>query len=177
MFALAALLVVLAAVGLMLAYGARRGAGGEARDLLTLIAEQAEAVRLEVRTSDPAVASEFILNEFGWPLDVPPLRSARLVGVGVHALSPEIELPVMRYVTAENTPLTVFAYDYAFLDAAEAQVRLASPLYAHLADAEAMDVRRVEGHYLVVWRRRAAIYTAVTASEPTALVEEVRSRK
>jgi hypothetical protein len=55
-------------------------------------------------------------------------------------------------------------------------VRLAPAVYAHLADTEMLDVRRQDDHYLVIWRRRAAIYTAVTADSHAAraLQEEVR---
>jgi hypothetical protein len=145
-------------------------------DLLAVAAERSAAAQVALATGDPTVAHEFILDQFGWPLEVPPLTSATLTGVGVDPLAEGVELPFLRYRTPEGGDVTVYAFDYAFLDAAARQVTLAPAVYAHLADPVALDVRRQDGRYLVVWRRRAAIYAAVTADEDAgrALADEVR---
>ncbi|HYG66491.1 MAG TPA: hypothetical protein VD838_02495, partial [Anaeromyxobacteraceae bacterium] len=147
----------------------------DAQDLLTLAAAHASDVRLDVATSDLDAAEEFVIGEFGWPIRVPVLPEARLEGVGVARLAEGVEVPVFRY-QAGGEPLVVYAYDYAFLDAAMDRLTLAAPVYARLADDPSVDVRRVGDAYLVLWRRRAAIYTAVTYDDPAPLVEYLQRR-
>lgn len=150
---------------------------GSVPDLLTLAADRAGQAPLTVPTREPEQAADYIFEQFGWPLEVPALQAARLEGVGIDPLAEGVELPVLHYRTPANERVTVYAFDYAFLDAAERQVQLAPAVYAHLADPEALDVRRQHSRYLVVWRRRAAIYAAVTPSNDAAqaISEEVRT--
>jgi hypothetical protein len=170
--------VGLVAAGLVATYLAVRPEPdpGEVPDLLTTAAAHASAVRVEVATSDLDVAEDFILGEFGWPIRVPVLPEARLSGVGVEALAEGVEVPVLTYETDAGAPIVVYAFDYAFLDAAADRLRLADPVYARLADDPPVDVRRVGEAYLVLWRRRAAIYTAVTSSDPGPLVAYLERR-
>ena len=114
--------VALVAAGLLVTYALVRPEATPAnvQDLLTLAAEHAGAVTLDVTTSDLDEAQQFIVGEFGWPIRVPVLPDARLAG----------DPPV--------------------------------------------DVRRVDDRYLVLWRRRATIYTAVTPDDPGPLVEYLK---
>ncbi|MDX1418918.1 MAG: hypothetical protein R3181_03030 [Rubricoccaceae bacterium] len=171
--------VALLAAGLLVAYALVRPDPVESSvpDLLTLVAAHTGTARLDVQTSDLDEAEAFIIGEFGWPIRVPVFPDARLEGVGVAALSEGVEVPVLRYRTDDaGAPIVVYAYDYAFLDAASDRLRLAPPVYARLADDPPVDVRRVGDQYLVLWRRRAAIYTAVTDDDPGALAEYLRRR-
>ncbi len=147
---------------------------GATPDLLTLVASHADAVELEMPTDDLDIAQEYILSEFGWPVRVPVLPGARLLGVGVDEIADGIELPVLQYQPEEGGPITVYLYDYAFLDAAEGRLRLAPAVYSRLAEDAPVDVRRVGETSLVLWRRRAAIYTAVMRGDPAPLVEYLR---
>jgi hypothetical protein len=168
---------VVAVIALIITFAfMRRRAGDDSPDLLALAAARASQASVAIGTSDVESAHQFILDQFGWPLDVPELESAQLVGVGVDPLVAGVELPFLRYRTPEGVPLTVYAFDYAFLDAASRQVTLAPAVYAQLSSAPAMDMRRQEDRYVVVWRRRAAIYAAVTddADAAGALSDEVR---
>jgi hypothetical protein len=174
-----ALALALVGVGLLATYFFLRpggGAGEAPPDLLELAALHAEEVELLERTDDLDLAQAFIYEEFGWPVRVPVLPGTRLLGVGIEELTDGVEVPVLQYQPDEGSPVTVFLFDYAFLDAAAGHVQLAPPIYARLAEDEPVDVRRVEDAYLVLWRRRAAIYTAVTTDEPGALVEYLRGR-
>jgi len=170
--------VVLGVVALVVTFAyLRDDSTGSVPDLLTLAADRAGQAPLTVPTREPEQAADYIFEQFGWPLEVPDLQAARLEGVGIDPLAEGVELPVLHYRTPANERVTVYAFDYAFLDAAERQVQLAPAVYAHLADPEALDVRRQHSRYLVVWRRRAAIYAAVTPSNDAAqaISEEVRT--
>ena len=150
------------------------GNGGDSQDLLTLAASNAPTVRLEVLTEDLDEAEDYILGEFGWPIRVPVLAGSRLVGVGVDEIAEGVELPVLQYATGESEPITVYVFDYAFLDAAAGRLSLAPAVYARLAEDEGVDVRRVEGSYIILWRRRAVIYTAVMLEDPSPIAEGLR---
>jgi hypothetical protein len=173
-----ALAAVIAVIALVLTFAyMRRRAGEQTPDLLALAATRAGAASVAIGTDDPGRAHQFILDQFGWPLDVPELESASLVGVGVDPLVAGVELPFLRYRTEEGVVVTVYAFDYAFLDAASRQVQLAPAVYARLSTVPALDVRRQDERYVIVWRRRAAIYAAVTNDADAAglLTDEVRS--
>jgi hypothetical protein len=152
------------------------GTDGGTPDLLALAAAHADVIELDERTDDLDLAQEYIYQEFGWPVRVPVLPDARLVGVGIAELAEGVEVPVLQYQPEEGDLISVYVYDYAFLDDAQGFVSLASPVYARLAEDDPVDVRRVGEAYLVLWRRRAAIYTAVLTDDPGPLVEYLRRR-
>ncbi|HYE95483.1 MAG TPA: hypothetical protein VD962_04700 [Rubricoccaceae bacterium] len=158
--------IVLLLVGAALAFYFFRPVPPADNDLLALAAEQAAGVRLAVETPDPAEAETFIVGEFGWPITVPELNGATLEGAGIAEIVSDVQMPVLRYRAANGAPITVYVYDYALLDAAGEALALPPAVYTRLADDEARDVRRLDDYYLVSWRRRAAIYTAVTTAEP-----------
>lgn len=170
--------VAIVLVGLLVTYLLLRpGAGeGTALDLLTVVAAHADAATIDVTTSDLDEAEEYIIGEFGWPIRVPVLPEARLVGAGIDVLAEGVEVPVLRYARDDGSAITVYVYDYAFLDAASGVLTLSQPVYARLAEEPPVDVRRVGEAYLILWRRRAAIYTAVTYDDPAPLVEYLRRR-
>ncbi len=168
------LIVVAALLVTYLIVRASGGNGGDSPDLLTLAASNAPTVRLEVLTDDLDEAEEYILGEFGWPIRVPILAGSRLVGVGVDEIVEGVELPVLQYATSESEPITVYVFDYAFLDAAAGRLSLAPAVFSRLAEDDGVDVRRVEGSYIILWRRRAVIYTAVTLEDPTPIAEGLR---
>ena len=168
------LIVVAALLVTYLIVRASGGNGGDSPDLLTLAASNAPTVRLEVLTDDLDEAEEYILGEFGWPIRVPILAGSRLVGVGVDEIVEGVELPVLQYATSESEPITVYVFDYAFLDAAAGRISLTPAVYARLAEDDGVDVRRVEGSYIILWRRRAVIYTAVMLEDPSPIAEGLR---
>jgi len=173
-----ALVAVVAVIALVITFAfMSRRAGEQTPDLLALVATRASDTRVSIGTGDPERAHQFILDQFGWPLDVPALSSASLVGVGVDPLVAGVELPFLRYRDDDGSRISVYAFDYAFLDAAARQVRLAPAVFARLSAVPAVDVRRQDERYVVVWRRRAAIYAAVTddAETAAALADDVRS--
>ncbi len=148
--------------------------GNESPDLLTLAANSSEDVQLDVLTEDLDEAEDYILGEFGWPIRVPVLAESRLVGVGVDEVTDGVELPVLQYASGDSEPVTVYVYDYAFLDAAAGRLSIASPVYARLAEDDGVDVRRVDDYYVILWRRRAVIFTAITLADPALIVEGLR---
>ena len=168
-------LVVIAALAVVYLIVRNSGENGvNAPDLLSLAAANASSVRLDIRTEDLDEAEDYILGEFGWPIRVPVITGSRVVGVGVDEITEGVELPVLQYATSENEPITVYVYDYAFLDAASGRLTLAPAVYARLAEDDGVDVRRVDGYYVLLWRRRAVIYTAVTLEDPTPIAEGLR---
>ncbi len=172
------LVAVVAIIALVVTFAYMQQRAGESTpDLLTLAASRASAATVTVRTADSETAHQFILDQFGWPLDVPELEIASLMGVGVDPLVAGVELPFLRYRTQSGSSLTVYAFDYAFLDAAGRQVQLAPAVYARLSAPQSLDVRRQGDNYLVVWRRRAAINAAGTRDAAAAgrLSDEVRA--
>lgn len=162
--------------GLLIAYLIFRpdNSGSGTPDLLALAASRADLVELDANTGDPAEAESYILGEFGWPVTVPSFPESHLVGVGVDELVAGIELPVLRYNIGEQSPVTVFVFDYAFLDDASGRLSLSPAVYARLAEDESVDVRRTNDEYVVLWRNRAVVYAAIVHDDPDPLVESLQ---
>ncbi len=168
--------VALFIVALVITYLIVRPSGeiSDTPDLLTLAASEAGSVLLDIETEDLDEAEEYILGEFGWPIRVPVLSDSRLVGVGVDEITDGVELPVLQYATKDSEPITVYVYDYAFLDAAAGRLTLSPAVYARLAEDDGVDLRRVGDYYVLLWRRRAVIYTAVTFEDPALIADGLR---
>ncbi len=134
-------------------------------DLLVSLAEAAEPFAPAFVTTTPEQAEAYVADVFGWPIRLPALDGLVLVGVGEAELTPEVALPAVRYDGPGDEWAVVYAYDYAFLDLTRGALDLPEAAYAQLAEPVPVDPRRVAGHYLVTWRERAVVYTAVTTSE------------
>lgn len=134
-------------------------------DLLAALAQSSQEFAPAFVTTTPRQAEEYVADVFGWPIRLPALPGLMLVGVGEAELTPEIALPAVRYDGPDDEWAVVFAYDYAFLDLMRGALDLPEAAYAQLAEPVPVDPRRLEGVYLVTWRERAVLYTAVTASE------------
>ena len=159
-----AALVVVAAVA---TWWVRRADPGSDRDLLVGFSATAEDFEPTYRTADPEQAEAYVADVFGWPIGLPDVPGLRLVGVGEAALSSQLSVPAFRFegASGDDAVAVVFAYDYVFLGQAEGTLDLPEATYAQLAEPEPVDTRRLGGAYLVTWRQRAVVYTAVTDSE------------
>lgn len=156
-----ALLVIVAATTM---WWLRREEPLSDRDLLVRLAAVAEDFQPSVATANPNEAEAYVSDVFGWPIGVPAVSGMALVGVGEASLSPALSVPAFRFGGADGEA-TVFAYDYVFLGQAESTFDLPEATYAQLAEPDPVDSRRLGDAYLVTWRHRAVVYTAVTNSE------------
>ncbi len=147
-------------------------------DLYRLAVSAATDFRPSEITDDPDRAMSYVLEAFGFPLFPPELDGFTLLGVGRAEWASGVEVPAFRYDGADGATVVVYVYDYIFLDdtAREGILRLAPEVYARLAEPEPVDSRRVDGAYVVTWRRRASIFSAVAPGEASAeqLLQSVR---
>ncbi|MFN3598067.1 MAG: hypothetical protein ACK41D_12460 [Rubricoccaceae bacterium] len=173
-FALLGLLVL----GLYLAYAFihRDAAPGEV-DLLSQVVQVAETLEPERAVGSREAADAYVLETYNWPLRVPDLGALRVFGAGTATLAPAVEVPVVFYRDEAGRRAVLFAYDYVLLDAAQDRLTLLPAVYARLAEAEPVDTRRLGDAFLVSWRERAVIFTAVTTSEEVfeAVTQQVRA--
>ncbi len=180
--ALVVLVVVLIAAG---AAGTRWWLGpspGEANDALVHLVETSETFVPDLATTDPGAARSLVLDALGWDVAPPDLPSLTVVGVGIPSIgtvqpspgtSPsDVQVPAFRYEGADGERATVFAYDYILLDRVRTAFDLPDGTYAALSEPTPVDSRVVEGRFVVSWRRRAMIFSAVTADE--AVAERIR---
>ena len=146
--------------------------------LLRHAADVAVEYRVDVVTDDPNRAASYVLEEFGLSLFPPELDGFVLLGVGAAELVPGVVVPAYRYDGRQGVTAVVFAYDYILLDQAAAQnlLSLAPEVYARLAEPEPVDSRRVGNAFVVTWRRRAMVFTAVAPGQEAAerILQSVR---
>ena len=174
----AAAAALLLAVAIGAAYAWLRPDAPERGDLLAVLAQAADDFRPDQPTTVPAQARAFVLETLGWSITPPDLPSLALVGVGLPSVgevrpSPsaapaEIQVPAFRYEGAAGERAVLFAYDYILIDRIEAEMDLGEGTYAALSEPTPVDTRVVDGVFVVTWRVRAMIFSAVTTDEATA---------
>ncbi|WP_420453882.1 hypothetical protein [Rubrivirga sp.] len=155
---------------------------GEADDVLVHLVETSDTFLPDLTTTDPNAARSLVLDALGWDVAPPDLPSLTVVGVGIPSIgevqpspgtSPsDVQVPAFRYEGADGERATVFAYDYILLDRVGAAFDLPDGTYAALSEPTPVDSRVVEGRFVVSWRRRAMIFSAVTSNE--AVAERIR---
>ncbi|MEM1117517.1 MAG: hypothetical protein AAF602_33140 [Myxococcota bacterium] len=176
-------LVALLVAGITIAWVALRGEEEAGSDnMLVHLVEAADGFQPDVPTTETARAEAYILEMLGWAVSPPDLPALALVGVGVAPIGalpegaedvemPDVVTPAYRYEGQSGETAFVFAYDYIVLDQVRTAFDLPEATYAVLAEPTPVDTRRLGDAYLVTWRQRAIIYTAVTRSE--ALFERI----
>lgn len=150
--------------------------------ILTHLVGGAASFQPELGTTQPEEAQALVLDALGWLVTPPDLPSLAIVGVGIPSIgsvqpsaaaSPmAVEVPAFRYEGAAGERATVFAYDYILLDRVRTTFDLPDGTYAALSEPTPVDSRVVEGEFVVTWRRRSMIFSAVTPSE--AVAERIR---
>ncbi len=173
----AAAAVVLALVVGLAAWWFRPGPT-QAGDLLEVLTEEAADFVPEQRTTDPEQARTFILETLGWSVAPPDLPSLALVGVGVPSIGSiretsasapaDVQVPAFRYEGVAGARAILYAYDYILLDRVRAQMDVPEGTYAALSEPTPVDSRVVGGVYVVTWRARAMIFSAITDNEEVA---------
>ena len=170
---------VVLAVLVGVVYGAVTGADSASQaDLLTEAVETARSFRVDVVTDEASRAEAFVIEQFGIPIAAPDLGGLQLLGAGAAELVPGLVVPAFRYDARSGATVVVFAYDYVTLDQARAEGKLvlAPAVYSRLAEPDPVDSRREGDAYVVTWRRRATIYSAVTPGQESAeqILQSVR---
>lgn len=169
--------VFLLCLGLAATWWLLRPAGADGSDNLLLhLAEAADTFQPDVTTTRPGDAEEYVYTELGWAVPPPDLPGLAIVGVGLATVgeapsgssnaSPQpVVLPTFRYEGASGESAHVFVYDYITLDRVRQAFDLPEATYAVLSEPMPVDTRLLGDTYLVTWRVRAMIFTAVTGSE------------
>lgn len=177
-------LVALLVVGVVIAWVLVRGDVTPEPDtnILVHLVDAADRFQPDVATTRPAEAEAFILESLGWSVPPPDLPGLALVGVGVAPIGTaptgaagaevsDVVTPAYRYEGGQGETAFVFAYDYIVLDQVRSVFDLPEATYSVLAEPTPVDTRRLDDTYLVTWRQRAIIFTAVTRNE--ALFERI----
>ncbi len=178
----AALVAVLLAAAIGAAYVWLRPGASEAEDLLVVLADAADEFQPEQVTTVPDQARMFVLETLGWSISPPDLPSLALVGVGLPSIGEirptpssapaAIQVPAFRYEGAAGQRAVLFAYDYILIDRIQDEMDLREGTYAALSEPTPVDSRVVDGVFVVTWRVRAMIFSAVTTDE--ALADGIR---
>ncbi|MEM1056895.1 MAG: hypothetical protein AAGI52_15330 [Bacteroidota bacterium] len=144
---------------------------GPDNDLLREAVAAYEEFRTAEITNDPEVAATWVLENLREVFLFPPeIEGYELLGVGSADFAEGVSVPAFRYDGRNGSTFVVFGYDYYLLDrAAESgRLRLAPEVYARLAEPEPVDIRREGDSYVVTWRRRSLLFTAVAPGEELA---------
>ena len=146
--------------------------------VLETLAVSADEFRPDLGTTDPEAAQSLVLDALGWHVAPPDLPALAIVGVGVPSIGSvqpsagttpsDVQVPAFRYEGTGGERATVFAYDYILLDRVGPSFDLPDGTYAALSEPTPVDSRVVEGQFVVTWRRRAMLFSAVTPDEGVA---------
>ena len=171
-----AALVALVLAGLGIAYvWVQTPDDDEGANLLAAFVDATGSYVPAVGTTRPEEARAFVLDQLGWDVTPPDLPALALVGVdlavvgatepGGAATARDVVVPRFRYDGSDDQTAYVYAYDYITLDQVRASFDLPEATYAVLGEPVPVDTRRLDDAYLVTWRRRSMLFTAVTTGE------------
>ena len=173
-------LLVLAGIGIGAWYMWPKESGPG--NFLVELLHTADDFRPDLATTRPDEAAGLVLDELGWSVTPPDLPALALVGVGVPtvaslkstsaATAVQVRLPAFRYEGAGGERAIVFVYDYILLDRLGNALDLPDATYAVLSEPTPVDARALDGLFVVTWRERAMLLTAVTEDE--AVAERIR---
>ncbi|WP_424520848.1 hypothetical protein [Rubrivirga sp.] len=154
----------------------------ETSDLLERLVATAENLQPDLVTTVPDDARELVLNELGWSVPPPEFTAIALVAASICDIGEikpgeampavPVQIPAFRYEGADDARAHVFAYDYILLDRVGRVFDLPDAVYAVLSEPSPVDSRVVNGHYVVTWRKRSMIFSAITPDE--AIAELIR---
>lgn len=147
----------------------------ESENLLAHLVASAAEFSPDLATSEPDEAQAFVADQLGWAVPPPDLPGLTLVGaqvavigqaaIGGTATPADVVVPAFLYASPEDEAAVVYVYDYITLDRVRVSFDLPVATYAVLAEPVPVDTRRIDDAYLITWRVRSMIFTAVTTSE------------
>ena len=150
----------------------------ETSNLLVRLVDTANVLQPELITTQPEQAHDLVLDQLGWSVPPPEFTALALVGASVSTVGDvkpgeampavPVQIPAFRYEGSGGERAHVFAYDYILLDRIGRAFDLPEATYAVLSEPTPVDSRVVDGNYVVTWRRRAMIFSAVTSEETVA---------
>ena len=141
-------------------------------DFLGALDETADVFVPEVVSTRPADAQAFVTEVLGWSIPPPDLPALAIVGAGVPVVTTvrpsagtsetAVQVPVYRYESTAGVRVHVFVYDYILLDQLGGALDLPDAVYAVLSEPTPVDNRVVGDTFVVTWRDRAILFSALT---------------
>jgi DNA-directed RNA polymerase specialized sigma24 family protein len=168
-------LVVIAVTGL-LGYGfSTMSSRTPDLNLISLSASQAAAVEVAFETTSSEQGERFVLDRLGRRITIPSIQGSTLRGIAVRDVADGAEAPVIVYGGADGTsPVVIYVYSYAFLDANEGSLRLSSDVLSQIETEGHYDLHDLGESRALVWRRTDDIYVAVTGGDAESLRDRIR---
>ena len=112
--------------------------------------------------NNPEQVERFIQDRLGWKLSVPRMDGGTLNGVSLVTIGSHLELPQIRYETADGTEILLTVLDYRHLEDARTEFLVDRGILEQIAETGQVDVRNAPDFFRVTWRFRDDIYVAVT---------------
>lgn len=167
-------IVLVFATGLAAYFVSRHVSSPREQNLITLVAQHAGDVEIDMETSSPEDAERYVLDTFGLRLTLPEIDQAPLRGVSITEVTSDVKMPVFYYEDeVSEQPLLLFAYSYALLDRNRTRVTLAADILRQIEDDEHFDLHDLGAERVLVWRNRDDIFVAVTRGDAERLRERI----
>lgn len=145
------------------------------RDIITLSVLSASAFQPDFRTTNCEQAEKYIFDRLGLRLQIPLIKDAGLLGVGIQLFHGDMEVPVLLYRDQrEALEFPVFVYSYNFLQTNRRRVELARDLLLRIEDPTQFGVKFYSGGSTLVWRNRDDIFAAVLRVDPGEMQQRIR---
>lgn len=142
-------------------------------DLLQLSVQYADNVQAGLQTGNADEAEQYVYEQLGRRITVPAIESATLDGVSIVEVDADTHVPALLFDDADSGQrITTYAYTYALLDQLDNRVQLGREIRQQLQEEERIHLQTRSENGVLIWRKQADIYVAVTKADP----REVRPR-
>ena len=168
--------VLIVAVAGLLGYGfSRMTRQTPDVNLITISAQQADAIEVAFETTSPEQAERFIQDRLGRRITVPSIDGAALEGIAIRDVAEGAEAPVLLYQIAspETGQIVVYVYSYAFLDEHAEALELSSDVLGQIETEGNFDLHDLGESTALIFRRSDDIYIAVTAAGTDGLRDRI----
>ncbi len=144
-------------------------------NLISLAVRNAESAEFDFRTKSFEQGERYLYDRLDWRLTIPSIDGATLDGVGHSAFQNGSSSPVLFYTDDEtDVPITVFAFDYAYLDRNQDRVHLERSVLQQIQDDQHFDLYVMDDVQVLIWRNQDDIFVGVYEGDANALRERIQ---
>jgi DNA-directed RNA polymerase specialized sigma24 family protein len=142
--------------------------------LIALMAREADDAEPSLQTSNPELAEQYVLEQFGFSVTLPEIDQADLTGAGISELAEGVEIPIFLFEDASTgESFILYACNYAMLDRYRDRVTLQEDVLNQIADDEHFDLHDLGADKALIWRNRDDIFIAITRGDAQALRDRI----
>jgi len=144
-------------------------------NLISLAVRDAGKVKVDFHAASPEQGERYLFDRLDWRITIPIIDDATFEGVGHSEIAGGELAPVLLFHDdTSNVPITVFAFNYAFLDRNEDRLQLEQTVLKQIQEDQHFDIFVLEEQQVLIWRFQDDIFVGVFKGDAEALRNRIQ---